>query len=96
MADGRRGRVVSGTITVDKLGIRLAPQRLRADGPPAVGVTWDEVVGLRAYLVPGKINVGNLELDLQHGTHIRFQVSGYTRLAKVLGGLSGESQHDPA
>lgn len=91
MAGGLRGKVASGTVTIDGQGIRLALQRRRSGGRPTIAVAWSEVVGVRAYMVPGKLNVGNIELTLGDGAQLRFQVSGYSRLVKALDGLRGQS-----
>ena len=80
MAQGRRGFALVGTITVDQVGIRFTPRFPKAGSLATADIKWADLLTLRAIATRGKINVGQVDLQTQEGTHLRLQVAGYSRL----------------
>ena len=84
MAQGRRGFALVGTITVDHVGIRFTPRFPKAGSLTTADINWADLHTLRAIAMQGKINVGQVDLQTQKGTHLRLQVAGYSRLVAAL------------
>lgn len=84
LAAGRRGIAVAGRVTVDETGIHFAPFRHRPQSPATAHIPWNDVLSLRAGPAPGKINVGQIDLDTRDGEHLRLQIAGYSRLVTAL------------